>query len=314
MRTRQNRRREKMSVKSVQAIINGQTVTLNYNSGTGKYEGTVTAPAKSSYNQPGHYYPVIIKAIDNAGNMQTKSPTDETLGKKLQLVVKERTAPVITITYPTASAYITNNKPVITWKVADDDSGVNPDTIGIVIDSGTKITGDAIKKKAVTGGYECSYTPDVTLTDGSHTVKMDASDYDGNAAEQKNVSFKVDTVAPTLTIVSPTDELVTNENQCTVRGETNDATSSPVEVTVKLNSGAAVPVPVNPDGAFSSDVTLKEGLNMITIVAKDGAGKTTEVTRNVTLDTVAPVIHSATITPNPVDAGATYVISVEVTD
>lgn len=38
-----------MSVKSVQAIINGQTYTLTYNSQTKKYEATVTAPAKSSY-------------------------------------------------------------------------------------------------------------------------------------------------------------------------------------------------------------------------------------------------------------------------
>ena len=36
------------------------------------------------------------------------------------------------------------------------------------------------------------------------------------------------------------------------------------------------------------------------------------VTRNVTLDTSVPVIKSATITPNPVDAGATMVIAVEI--
>ena len=40
-----------MSVKTVQAIINGQTYTLTLNNDTGKYEATVTAPAKSSYNQ-----------------------------------------------------------------------------------------------------------------------------------------------------------------------------------------------------------------------------------------------------------------------
>ena len=33
-----------MSVKQVQAIVNGQTYTLTFNSNTGKYEATVTAP------------------------------------------------------------------------------------------------------------------------------------------------------------------------------------------------------------------------------------------------------------------------------
>ena len=40
-----------MSVKQVQAIVNGQTHTLTFNSNTGKYEATVTAPNKSSYSQ-----------------------------------------------------------------------------------------------------------------------------------------------------------------------------------------------------------------------------------------------------------------------
>ena len=48
------------------------------------------------------------------------------------------------------------------------------------------------------------------------------------------------------------------------------------------------------------------------VTAKDAAGKTTSVTRNVTLDTSVPQIVSAAITPNPVDAGQTMLISVEV--
>lgn len=153
-----------MSVKTVQATINGQTYTLTLNSSTGKYEATVTAPSKSSYNQSGHYYGVTVKATDEAGNTTTKDATDSTLGSSLQLKVKEKVAPVIAIVSPTSGSYSANNKPVITWKVTD------------------------------------------------------------------------------------------------------------------------------------------------------GAGKTTTITRTVTLDKTAPVIKSVTLTPNPVDAGKTFIISVEVTD
>ena len=136
-----------------------------------------------------------------------------------------------------------------------------------------------------------------------------ASDYDGNAAVQKSVTFTVDTIPPTLSISAPAEGFITNKSTVTVKGTTDDATSKPVTVTV---NGA--PIPVTPSGTFSNDVTLKEGSNTITIVAKDKAGKTTTVTRIVKLDTAPPVIKSATITPNPVDCGKTFVISVEVTD
>ena len=304
-----------MAVKLVQAIINGQTTTLNYNSGTGKYEATITAPSTSSYNEnDGHYYPVTIKATDDADNVTTKNDTDATLGSSLKLRVKEKVAPVITITYPTASALITNSKPVIKWKVTDDDSGVDPDTIGITIDSAGKVTGSAITKSPVSGGYECSYTPTEALGDGQHTIKVDASDNDGNAATQKTVTFKVDTIPPTLSVTAPADDSVTNNSSCTVSGTTNDTTSSPVTVTVKLNNGVAEEVEVAENGSFTKQQTLAAGANTITVVATDAAGKSTTVTRTVTLDTGAPVIHSVSITPNPVDAGQTYVISVEVTD
>ena len=304
-----------MAVKTTQAIINGVTTTLTYNSTSKKYEATITAPATSSYNNnDGHYFPVTIKATDEAGNVTTKNDTDATLGSSLQLRVKEKTAPTITITYPTASALIINNKPAIRWKVTDNDSGVNPDTIGITIDSGSKITGSAITKTAITGGYDCTYTPTTALADGSHTIKIDASDYDGNAAAQKSVTFKIDTVPPTLSVKAPAYGLITNQAACTVAGTTNDITSSPVTVTVKLNSGSAEAVTVGADGSFSKALTLVAGSNTITVVATDSAGKSTTVTRTVTLDTVAPTIKAVTLTPNPVDAGKTYVISVEVTD
>lgn len=297
-----------MAIKTVTAIINGNEATLTLNSSTGKYEATITAPSKSSYTLSGHYYPVTIKATDTAGNTTTKDASDSTLGAPLRLVVKEKVAPVSTFVNPTAGAYIINNKPTFTWKVTDNDSGVNPDTIGITIDSGSKIT-SGITKTAITNGYQCSYTPSTALSDGSHTVKVDATDFDGNAATQISIQFKIDTVPPTLTVNNPIDGLITNNKSLTVSGTTNDATSSPV--TVKINGTAAT---VSPTGAFSTTVTLTEGSNTITVVATDSAGKSSTVTRKITLDTKAPTISAVTLTPNPVDGGKTFIISATVTD
>lgn len=298
-----------MAVKSAQIVVNGVTVNLAYNSNTGKWEGIGTAPTKSSYNQSGHYYGVAVKATDDAGNSTSKDASDETLGSLLRLTVKETTAPVINITAPTASATLINNQPAITFTVTDDDSGVNPSTIGITIDSGTKITGDTIKKTTITNGYTCSYTPSAALADGSHTIKVDASDYDGNAASQKSVTFKIDTVPPTLSVNSPANNLVTNKSSVTVSGVTNDVTSSPVALTVNGKS-----VTVGTDGSFSTTIALTLGANTIKIIAKDSAGKTTTITRTVKYDPNPPKITAVTITPNPVNTGNTFTVSVTITD
>nr|DAT40697.1 MAG TPA: glycoside hydrolase family protein [Caudoviricetes sp.] len=301
-----------MAVKAVQVVINGQTHTLTYNATTKKYEATITAPSTSSYNQNGHYYNVKVKATDEAGNSVTKDATDTTLGSSLQLKVKEKVAPVISITSPSSSAKLTNNKPVIKWTVTDADSGVNPSTIKLIIDSQTITTG--ITKTQSGKNYTCSYTPTTALSDGTHIIKVSASDYDGNVATQKSVTFTVDTVPPELSVSAPVDNLVTNQSSLVVKGTTNDVTSSPVTLTIKLNGGTEQTVEVGSDGSFTKTLTLVTGENTIVITAKDGAGKTSTVTKKVVLDQTAPVIQSVTISPNPVNAGATYTISVEVTD
>lgn len=295
-----------MAIKTVKAIVNGTTTTLTYNSSTKKYEATLTAPAKSSYNQTNHYYGVQIIAEDTAGNKTSVDSTDTTLGSKLRLTVKEKTAPVITISAPTSSQLLTNNKPTVTFTVTDNDSGVNPNSIKLKIDS-TEVS--SITKTKTTNGYTCTYTPTSALADGSHTITVNASDFDGNAATAKKVSFKIDTVPPTLSVTAPVDKLVTNSKKIMVTGITNDVTSSPVTLTI---NGTAVTV--YDDGTFASEITLNDGDNTITVIAKDGAGRTTTVTRKVTLDTKAPTISDVSLAPNPADVGGTYVISVSVTD
>ena len=52
----------------------------------------------------------------------------------------------------------------------------------------------------------------------------------------------------------------------------------------------------------------------VSVQMKPLFGITATITRNLYLDTVAPAISAVTITPNPVDAGKTYIISVSVTD
>ena len=297
-----------MAVKTVKATINGQDYTLTYESSSGTYKATISAPPTSSYNHnDGHYYPVTVVATDEAGNTKSVNDQDPTLGASCKLRVKEKVAPIITVTYPTTSSVVGTNAPVVKWKVTDNDSGVNPDTISIKLDTGEVIT-EGITKSPVSGGYECSYTP-TAISDGPHTFYFDASDFDENAATQIAIPFVVDTAPPVLSVTSPIDGTKTNQPTIMVEGTTTDPTSGAVSLTIN-----DVPVDIGPDGEFTYEFTLQDGENTITIVSTDSAGKASTVVRHVTLDTVPPVISAIAITPNPVDAGDTYVISVTVTD
>ena len=280
-----------MAIKTVKATINGQTYNLTLNSASGKWEATITAPGQTSYNLAGGYYNV----------------------NGLKLVVKETVAPVITIVSPTSGAYVANSKQPVVFNIVDESGGSGVDISTLVVkQDGTAVASANITHTAIANGYSVTYTPSAALSDGSHTVTINCKDHDGNAAAEKSTTYTVDTVPPTLNVTSPADNLITATSSVTVAGTTNDATSSPVVITISLNGTDQGAVAVGTGGTFSKVVTLKEGSNTIIVKARDSAGKESSVTRTVTLDTSVPKIKAATITPNPVDTGKTMVISVTI--
>lgn len=298
-------------IKTVQATIKGQVYTLTLNDTSGKYEATITAPDKSSYNNnAGHYYPVSITATDQAGNSVTIDDTDSTLGNSLKLKVKEKVKPVISKLVPSNGAYLATSAPEITATLTDDDSGIAINTLVLKID-GQTINNTNITKTTTAGGYNISYTPTTALNDGSHTVTVQISDNDGNVSDTASTTFSVMTTAPTLEITAPVDGLNTNKSALTVTGTTN----ADAKVKITLNGTDVGTVTVDSDGTFSKGITFNtEGENVIVITSTNLAGVDSSVTRKVIYDTTAPSITAATITPNPVDAGNTYIISLSITD
>lgn len=293
-----------LAIKKVTAICNGVEQQVPYNAEQGKYVlTTFTAPSKSSYNLPDHVYVITIKAEDEAGNVATQETT---------LRVKELVKPVSVFVSPDEGALLRTTQPLITWKVTDDDSGVNPDTIGITFDNGNKIT-DGITKTTITGGYQCSYAPLDVLSQGTHTVKVDCTDHDGNVATQVSRSFVCDTVNPILTVTAPVYDL-TKIPSCTFSGTATDVTTAPCRVTIKHNLYDVIDVPVSDSGAWTKAFTLDEGDNTFAITAYDRAGNETLINKQVKLDTIAPTIVSIEIDPDPVNANSTFTIKVDAND
>lgn len=284
-----------MTVVTAQVICNGQTINLTKGEGN-LWSATFPAPIETSGSNNGGegpgvganaqgkgYYPVTIKVTDDAGNTVEVDPDDPTWGTVLRLMVLEKTKPTANISYPSQGATIATAKPAIAFSLNDAGSGIDPDEVYIQIDSQPAVKATVQVDGATATG---TYTPTDNLEDGQHTVIVYGKDYDGNQSDNATATFTVDTIPPVLNVTSPTENLKTNVAALTV-GE---------------------------NGAFSQEVTLSEGANTITIEATDSAGKVTTVTRHVTLDIAGPEISNPTLTPNPVDGGATVTVTVTITD
>ena len=304
-----------MPIDSVKVTINGTTTTLTDN-GNGTYSATLAAPNVTSYNvNSGHYYPVTVVATNSAGTSTTVNDSDSKFGSYLRLRVKEINAPTITISEPTSSQYLATATPTIKFRLIDESngSGIAISTLSVKVDSKTYTnTSSGVTVNTITNGYEVTIVPPTALSDGSHTISVSVSDNDGNAATTKSVSFTTDTIAPTLSVTNPSSSgSYTSNSALTVTGTVSDSTSGLSKVNITLNGTDVGSVTVS-NGTFSKGITLVGGANTIVVTATDLAGKVTTITRTITLDTSSPVIASVNITPNPVNVGSNYTITITV--
>ena len=304
-----------MAIKDVTVTINGSTVTLTDN-GDGTYSKTLTAPTKTSYNiNAGHYYPVTIVATNMANTSTTIDDTHASLGEYCRLKVREITAPTISISSPTSGQYFGVATPEFQFTVVDEanGSGVAITTLEILLD-GTKYTNtsNGVTVTSITNGYDIKFKPSTALVDGTHKFQVTVKDNDNNVATSNEVSFITDTIAPVLNVTNPsTNGTFTSESTLTVTGTASDSTSGTPTVSIKVNNNSAQSVTVS-NGSFSKVVTLTNGENTIVVTATDKVGKTTTITRTIILDTSSPVIASVSITPNPVNVGGSYTVTVTV--
>lgn len=296
-------------VKTAYAMINGQKVVAQYHEDTQLWSIETSAPAESSWSQPDHVYKITIHAEDNAGNTVEMTSEDPEYGEQLKVRVLEKTAPTAIIVSPTEGSVLGESETDIILELQDaGGSGLNMESVSFKL-NGTPISSlewlDADGKKTAT--YHATALPD-----GANSIELSVSDNDGNASAKATASFIVSTAAPSLTVSAPADKLVTNQSHITVTGNVAPGTISVTITSLTVNDS---PVSITPTGGeFSYDYDLVEGDNVITVKATDSVGNSTQVVRNVTLDTKSPLITDVLLETATVDAGGTIRITFKVTD
>jgi len=144
-----------------------------------------------------------------------------------------------------------------------------------------------IFNRALTSGevydlFSGQTTVSKSITEGRNTITVTETDQAGNTGTA-SINITLDTGAPQITILSPSDGAVVN--------------TSPITVTYTVDGGSQKTV----------SKSLTEGTNTVTITETDSVGKTGSASITVTLDTIAPVIaivspsDGVTVNTNPVE-------------
>lgn len=300
------------AIKEAYIMFNDQKVVATYDEGTKTWTATTNAPANSSWSQPDHIYPVEIHAVDAANNQVTMTKDDPTYGDQLKIRVLEKTKPTATIVSPTQSSVLGSKEVDIVLEMVDaGGSGLNETTVVFTVNSQDHKSDLEFENHE--GKRRATYHA-TGLTDGENTITFQVTDNDGNVSNLATTTFIVSTAAPSLTVDTPTEGLITNSARLTVSGSTTPGSDAVTIASVKVNNQAVILTGDSNKKTFSHEITLVEGQNTITVVSTDSIGKVTTVTRHVTLDTKAPVITDVHAEALTVDAGGRVKITFKVTD
>src|SRR5271157_728226 len=211
-------------------------------------------------------------ATDNAGNTATASGT----------VKMDHTAPVFspTLSGTAGSAGWYRSAVTVASGAADATSGLAD--VSYVVDGGAAAPGKSV---SVSG-------------DGSHTVSFQATDRAGNSSASGTVSFREDTVPPSLSLDIPSPN------------GSNGWDSSPVTVSASATDATSGVASVSINGGGRSLTISSDGTHTITAVARDNAGNTSTSSGTVKMDRTPPVF--APSLSGTLGAGGWYTSSVTV--
>ncbi len=217
------------------------------------------------------------KAHDVAGNPNTASSSTD------NIVAYDITAPTVTITSTATSP--TKNSPIPMTAT------FSKTVIGFSLSSITVGNGAASNLQ----GNGTVYTFDVTPSgQGTVTVNIPAGaahDEAGNvntAATQFSVIY--DSIQPTITISSPSNNTLLNTSTVAVSGTASDSGSGLQKVEVSVDSGTFAAATVTGTSWTFTASALPDGPHTITAKATDNAGNPAETSISITVDTALPSI------------------------
>ncbi len=202
--------------------------------------------------------------------------------------------PVITISNPEPGAQLGGNAVVI-GRVEDDDE-VDSSSIMINIDNGGWVWDASLPATEITGsGQAVNFKYDISsLSNGSHSISVKASDTHGTEKISDPVVFTIDLGAPEISITSPEQGEYVNTSDVALAGTAYDD-QSVQSVRIQIDGadesewGDASTSNGYADWSFTA-VSLSEGMHSVKVYAEDGTGKVSSYNVSFYVDVTAPEV------------------------
>jgi hypothetical protein len=199
-------------------------------------------------------------------------------GARLAFFALDGTPPAVSILAPVDGSLLANALPTISATYTDDLSGVDPATLHVALD------GADITAACQVAAAAATCVPPQPLAAGGHSLGVSVKDRAGNTgAASSSFTLMLEAAPPVVTLTLPLEGATVHTASVAVLG-TVIAQATISSVTVN-GQGVALQ-----GGAFSTQVTLTQGLNLIQVLATDANGAIGAAAADVILDTTPPVL------------------------
>ncbi|RNC70333.1 MAG: hypothetical protein ED859_05835 [Desulfuromonadales bacterium] len=222
--------------------VNGQPVTVNPD---GSFGTALTLAVGANT--------ITVVSTDNAGNQQTDT----------RIVTYDPTAPALAVTAPADNSQSSQSFVTINGTIGE------TSTVSVTVNNGSP------QLASISGN---SFSATVNLAQGVNTIVITATDLAGNVSTAKR-TVTYGAVSMGLAITYPSQDITTKYPSIVLKGTVID----PLEkVTVTITMDGRTYTPAVDDGVFKQRLVFSTPkLYAITITAKDEAGNSSTVYRNV---------------------------------
>jgi hypothetical protein len=256
------------------------SVTVGGTSASGVTVGSTTANtwSRDVTLTPNASNPLSVVATDRAGNQTT-----------LPITIRSDTvAPTLSIGSHSNNQVVSATAINVTGTSSD--GGTFPSDVASVTVNGLAATGTV------------SWSRTVSLSSGSNTITVVATDTAGNQTQQQ-ITVVSDVQAPALSISSPATGSNALSSTINISGTATDSGAGGngiTSVTVNTLPATNGTASGSSTASWNRDITLSAGVNTITVIATDAAGNTRQQQITVTLDSAPPELSISSHTNNQI--------------
>lgn len=202
------------------------------------------------------YSVTVNGATDAAGNTQTAAFVST-------FFTPDTVPPTLHLNAPADGAVLSQAKPAISITLADALSGIDPATAVLAL--------DGVPVAATLAGNVLSYTPPAALAEGSHAIAASVKDRAGNSGAL-SASFVVDTVAPSVAVLTGIAGGQTLSGNVTVSATATDAGSGVARIDVRVDGVVKAGLPAPGFSGVLDTTHIADGPHAFTVQAVDAAG------------------------------------------